>query len=581
VNVHHLLAFLWLHWRLRVNQIKRGGLANQILLVLVAIHLALAVVALFVGSFFLAFALTEVPPIVHLLIWDGVVIAFLAWWSIGLLTDLQRAEALSLTKFLHLPVSLSGVFTLNYLSSLFSLNLMLSAPTMIGFSLGLAFAVGPMHLLLVPLVASFLLMVSGLSYQFQGWLASLMVNKRRRRTVIFIVTMVFILAFQLPNLINFLRPWDAEKGEVPRALRTKEDRQETWRKVEETAWYANAAAPAGWLPLGAMELMAGNPLPALAGTLGMGLIGTASLWRAYRTTLRLYTGQFTAGAKVPAPVAPPEPTREPSAAPQAGGLLTMRIPGLSEPAAAITLASFRSLTRAPEARMLLLTPVFMLVIFGAMFWRGTIDMPENLRLLLGCGAIAMILMTMIQLVGNQFGFDRSGFRVYVLSPAPRADILLGKNLGIAPLVLMLAVPLLVVLQVAHPMRFDHFLALAPQLVSMFLLFCLLANFLSIFAPVPIAPGTLRPAKSELAPVLWQMLFMFVYTNAQVLTLLPLGVELLLDLLELRFGMPVCLILTVAQCAAIVWLYRLTMGWQGRLLQNREQRILEVVTTKAE
>ena len=47
----------------------------------------------------------------------------------------------------------------------------------------------------------------------------------------------------------------------------------------------------------------------------------------------------------------------------------------------------------------------------------------------------MILLTMIQLVGNQFGFDRSGFRVYVLCAAPRRDILLGKNLAVAPLAL--------------------------------------------------------------------------------------------------------------------------------------------------
>ena len=39
-------------------------------------------------------------------------------------------------------------------------------------------------LLLLPLLAAFLLMVTGITHQFRGWLASLMVNPRRRRTVI-------------------------------------------------------------------------------------------------------------------------------------------------------------------------------------------------------------------------------------------------------------------------------------------------------------------------------------------------------------------------------------------------------------
>ena len=34
-------------------------------------------------------------------------------------------------------------------------------------------------------------------------------------------------------------------------------------------------------------------------------------------------------------------------------------------------------------------------------------------------------------------------------------------------------------------------------------------------------------------------------------------------------------------AVIVWLYGRVLGWQGRLLQAREQRILAVVTTKVE
>jgi hypothetical protein len=43
--------------------------------------------------------------------------------------------------------------------------------------------------------------------------------------------------------------------------------------------------------------------------------------------------------------------------------------------------------------------------------------------------------------------------------------------------------------------------------------------------------------------------------------------------------PICLPLTVLMCAVVLFLYRLALPWQGRLLQAREQKILMVVTTK--
>ena len=46
---------------------------------------------------------------------------------------------------------------------------------------------GILLLPVLPALAAFLLMVTALTYQFQGWLASLMSNPRRRRTVIVVI----------------------------------------------------------------------------------------------------------------------------------------------------------------------------------------------------------------------------------------------------------------------------------------------------------------------------------------------------------------------------------------------------------
>src|SRR5262249_11089290 len=169
----------------------------------------------------------------------------------------------------------------------------------------------------------------------------------------------------------------------------------------------------------------------------------------------------------------------------------------------------------------------------------------------------------------------------VLCPARRKDILLGKNLAFAPLVLVLGAIELAIVQIVLPMRLDHFLALLPQLVSMYLLFCMLANVLAILAPMPIASGTLRPVNPKLVPIVLQMAFFFVFPMVLAPTLLPLGVEQIVEWLASVQGLPIFLGLSLLECIAVVCLYRLVLSWEGELLHIREQKILEIVTTKAE
>jgi hypothetical protein len=260
-------------------------------------------------------------------------------------------------------------------------------------------------------------------------------------------------------------------------------------------------------------------------------------------------------------------------------LLDRRLPWLSEQASAVALASFTSLLRAPEAKMLLLGPIIMAVVFGWLLLTRSGGVPELVRPLLPFGGMTMVLFSMIQLAGNQFGFDRSGFRVLVLCPAPRREVLLGKNLAFAPLPLAWGLLVLVALQVLYPMRLDHFLAALPQMLSLYLLFCLPANCLSIFAPIHIAPGAFQASNVKIIPILLHLLFVFLFPLALAPALVPLGIELALDALGWRGGVPVHLLLSVALFAGVAPLYRVVLGWQGRLLQARELHILQVVTSK--
>jgi hypothetical protein len=612
VNRQHLQAFIWLRWRILKNQLKRGGIANALILAFLVVLCGMVALLLLIGFFLLGlFAFGELAPPIHMFIWDGLVAAFLLFWGIGLLTDLQRSESMALEKFLHLPVSLTGVFLINYLSSLVNVTIILFVPTALGLSLGLAISRGPSMLLLLPLVAAFLLMITALTYQFQGWLASLMVNKRRRRTIIVVTTMVFILFFQIPNLINIFQPWRKlapqdhanvwaeKKKDLETSFANHEISLEQYQRrqtdlvheqigdkeaaereillyIAHIARIVNLVLPPGWLPLGALVCAEGEAPYALLAMLGMTALGSASLWRSYRTTLRLYTADYTSGKKQAAPVAPPpKPEKLPP------NPLERELPWVPEQAAVIALAGFRSLLRAPEAKMLLLTPILMVIIFGSIFLGQSFDPPAALRPLVAFGGLSMVLISLMQIVGNQFGFDRNGFRVFVLSSVPRREILLGKNLAIAPVVLTMDLLVVAILQVIIPMRLDYLLGVLLQLVMMFLLFCLMANALSILAAVRVTPGAMKPSQPKGLALLLHFAFLFAYPLILAPTLAPWAIQASLEALDHDPGFPLGLIVAMIECLGIIFLYRLLLTWQGDLLQSREKKILDIVSSKAE
>jgi hypothetical protein len=667
VNTEQWRAIFWLHWRLWVNKWRRGGTVNAVLVIVLAYLGVLFALGLFVVGLLLGmFGLSGASPGTILLVWDGALVIFLFAWMTGVVTDLQRSEVLSLNKFLHLPVPLTAAFLINYLSSLFSLTLLAFVPPMLGLTIGLIIARGPLLLLHLLVLAAFVLMITALTYQFRGWLAALMINKRRRQTILVVVMAVFILLANLPNFINLIvfskdregldqsaaatylealvkkqrslaeqmqvaliggqaltvaDSWSAAaqaqwgRSSAPgtagylvsvaeavqsfqdrelhlqkllrataqanqaleqATLEVKQEDQRTKERIVGVAWWISVCVPMGWLPVSAMGLAAGNVVAALLPLVGLTLIGMASLWRSYRTTLRLYTGQFTSGQRAAAPA--PEKA-EPAEGPT---LLEKKLPWVPEQPAAIAVAAFRSLTRAPEAKMALLSTVIVTVLMAVVMGRRSTNFPEDTRALLPFGAMAFILMTLAQIVGNQFGYDRNGFRVFVLSGARRRDILLGKNLAVAPFPLGMGLLVAVIVQFILPMRWDDFLALLPQFVSMYLLFCMLANWLSILAPARVPAGSLRAAKVGMTGALLHLLvFLVFYPLLLGMTLLPLLARVLFVRLVGPAWVPIGLVLAMLECVAVVFLYHLVLIWQGSELQAREQKVLDVVQTKAE
>jgi len=585
MNWEHLRAFLWLNSRITANKSKRASSLSNTLHTILMVLAVITAIGAFTGSVALAFYLVaKQSPSVVLYVWDGFVAAFLFFWVIMLLMELQRSELLPLEKFMHYPISVSGLFLINYVASILSehVAIFLFIPAMLGLSVGLVIGRGIAMLWLFPLLLAFLLMVTAITYQFRGWLAVLMLNKRHRRTVITVVTVASMLLFQLPYLSS--RVFGGRRSRRPAITSTEQ--------AGRIAKTVSMTVPLGWLPYGAMASAEGRYLPPLLGIMGMSLIGAVSLRRSYRTTMRLYTGNYGSGrtktGKKAAAILPkeasPQKALEPSARslPQpARSFLEMKLPWVSEQASAVAVATFRSLSRAPEAKMVFLSPLVMIFFFGAYVVRVSAQPGEFTRPLMASGVLGMVLLGMGQLAGNQFSFDRSGFRNFVLASAPRREILLGKNLALVPIILGLALAAEVLLQVAFPMRIDYFVAVLFQMVTMFLLFCLFSNFVSILNPTATSAGSLKPAvKPTGKTFLFGLLTLMLFPFALAPSMIPLGMEIGLHWMGWFPGVPICLILSLGEVLAVGYLYSWALDRQGELFQSRELRILDVVSARA-
>jgi len=600
LNYSHLQAVLWLRWRILVNRLRRGGKVGGVLLGVLLFLAVCTSLGLFVLTLVLGLTtLEKATPFELMTTWVGLALGFLFFWMVGLLTDLQRSDSMSFKHLLHLPVSLRWVFLYNFLSSFVSVSILIFLPAMLGLCLAMTIVLGPAMLVSFPLVLAFFGMVTALTYQLRGWLARLMEDKRRGRTVLAAVTMGFVLVLQAPNLLNLTRQESsraerqrvrAERRELRQTIArggpereaaeealARLDAQEQESKAELDAQFSLIAAtlPVGWLPYGVRATHERRWLPSALCLLGMLGIGGWSLQRSYRTTVAFTTGARSSAKSATAPRATPE--MSPSAA-RKPLLVERTLPFVADAEAAIAFATLRALLRAPEAKLLLLSPIILLGLFGFLLGKNpALDQLGDYAPAMSLGAASTGLLSIMQLIQNQFGLDRAGFRAFVLSPVPRAGVLRGKNLAVAPLALGVGLAALTGLAFFVPLDASHFLGGCLQMVSAYLLFCLVGNTISILGPMRLKENALKAENVNAKTILWQLLSLFLIPIVLSPLLIPFGVEFTLRALEVESALPVYLILHTLGLAAVVLLYRWLIQVQGALLQSREQRILELLT----
>jgi len=169
----------------------------------------------------------------------------------------------------------------------------------------------------------------------------------------------------------------------------------------------------------------------------------------------------------------------------------------------------------------------------------------------------------------------------VLSPAPRWQILLGKNLALLPMVLGLGLIYLALAGLVRHLPLAILLAAPVQLLTAFLLLSLYGNFLSICLPLRIAAGSLKPTKAPTTRT-----FLLVLSSLfSVVVVAPVVAPALLAVVVAGETNPrapqVTLLFSVAELALLAPLYPFALRRLGALFQRREREILQIVTQEVE
>lgn len=556
-------TILWLRWRLTRNQWKRFGPFNEAAGILLGLFLAVGVAGSCAAGLALGlFVLPGASGPTLMLVWDGIAGVFLLFWLTGLLTEIQRSESIDLNRLMHLPIALRAVFVFNYLASWVTPSLLIAVPGCVCLAGGMALAGQVQMLGMIPVIAAYFALVTAWTYLLRGWLVAVMINERHRRTILTGAALVIILITQLPNLYFQMT--------MPAAGKSRAERPSLNGEIVRMA---HIVLPPLWAGKSAQALARRDSIPAIAASCGGFLLAGIGLRLAYRSTRRFYHGGKPAAAPARRRAAP---------AGKPSGFLEWRLPGLADETAAVALATFRSHLRAPEIKMALFGQIMMIFFLAVMLLRpaGAFTLVQT-KPLLGTMIVLFSLLGSSQLLFNQFGFDRDGFRAIVLSPAGRQNILRGKNLAAFPFVTLIGTTILTVAMAVGMIDPAAYLSALLMFASGFLLFAILGNFLSVLSPYRIAYGSLKPTK--LPPKATLMIFVGFLLSAllAVVLLLPAGLAMMASSYSWLNGATIHLAGSVALFAGSAAAYALAGGPLGRMLRRREQTILQVVTTQIE
>jgi hypothetical protein len=596
-----LLAILQLRWIIFRNLWFNSGAG--VLSGLIRIVMMIGAVLLALG---LTLALTilgrmagEADAVSILIGCDVAIAIFLFFWLTFLMIELQRSEVVDVRKLMHLPITLRRVFALNFGMSLFTPGVLLFCMPTTGFVLGMAGSRGAPVLFALFGVAAFILALAAWTFYFRGWLSAMMEDKRKRRWVMTILPLGFMVVGYGPFLLmrgggelfkDYVSHQAVESGQArpnPSEHRPGSvEHREAVRELQELSGSedaavlalvvrANAWVPVGWLPLTVYALDTGRYGVALASTSGLSVIALGGLAWGYRGTRKYYQGTSRKKKRKT-----PQAVKDVAL----GNPAERNIPFVDNATAGIAWVTFLTFTRTPAVRMMLISAAIFGCVMFAFFSFGKISESKEMAGIGGAFAlVGLVIWPCLFLSGillNLFGFDREGFSAYIFAPVERHRYLLAKNLATAPLIVVMVTVFLVLGGIRMGLSPVAVGVALLQGIQFVLCLCIVGNFWSILFPTRVNLEVMRGnagfSKNHLTGFLTLLIFPFLALP----TVFALIVDPILITAVKYQGLPIGPFVALLFLGVTVVMYRLSLGVAGRLLQRREQRIFEqLVHTK--
>jgi hypothetical protein len=188
----HLGALIYLQGQLRLRRWQRESVLGRVILAVFFVVFVAGVLATGAAAALLGYLMYRNITDITIwgFVWNGLVFVFVVAWFINLTSEIQRNDSISLDRLMHLPISPSHAFALNFFASWINFPLLYFSAAVLGLSLGGAIAIGPRMLLGGPLLAVYLMMITALTSQLQVILTAWMANPRRRRLMMLLIPMV-------------------------------------------------------------------------------------------------------------------------------------------------------------------------------------------------------------------------------------------------------------------------------------------------------------------------------------------------------------------------------------------------------
>jgi hypothetical protein len=554
-----LRAFLWMRWRVLMNSLERTGARDRLERFSVAIEQLgpiMAAVLMIPSAIVLAgagayggWALAQGNP--RPLPFEALRFLLLAATLLTIVGPilLPANERTSAVRLLLLPISRANLYAAETATALTDPWLALMLPVIAAVPLGML-AGGALVAAVLVLAGGTLLLLVLLGITSVATSVLHLVLRDRRRGELF--ALVFILAIPLVSMI-------------PAVMQSGGARVDPESPRRDPAWFTTfehrilPLAPSEAYARAASRVVSGVDAGALRPLTGLAIAATAF----HAVGLLLF------GRILDSPGATGSRRRR-----SWGGARTWRIPGVSPGASAVALAQIRLALRTPRGRSILLSPVIVFLMFGAITWRGGMEDDFGFFALRSGLALAVFgsfvsLLTVLPIAMNQFAIDRAGLTLEFLTPIDDRDLLRGKAIANAA---TMAVPALLCILGAAVMfpggSLSLWLTLPLGLAATYLLVAPLAAALSAVFPRSVDLNSI--GRGSNAHTIATLVGMFAYGVAGGLAMLLVIVTH--RILERPGLTPVLMLIWCGVCFALA---RLLFIPVRHLLASRRENLAQV------